>query len=399
MSELSEEEKRRILRERRAAKLSKGGASTRLNKITSGVSNSFLPTDSPIDKKASAPASASASSSPSPAATATATSSTTENDSLNTEPIINTSRLKSFNKSSPPVNSKRISQSFTTEHEDKINEDEDPQIVDLDSFIKDSKNKLSSPHHHTSVPDPLNENLNENGNEVDIDQLLNSILHGNQHSAAHNNSNDPNQQQPPLPDDFMKTMASMLGGQNPFENGAFGDSTDGKNPFAAFIGGGDGGIPNNSGSGPTLEEMDYQTKLTEYYNLRNRKIRSVFTLIRYISILILMFRTIINLEIQPTFQNPELIKDKFFQPSTNFWNYFLIIEVIFQSTFLLFISQDKNYSSGSFLVNLLNTFGSFLPINYRKLVLIFVKYQESLLFFIKDISFVVFILGLIAIFS
>lgn len=398
MSELSEEDKRRILRERRAAKLSKGGASTRLNKITGGVSNSFLPTDSPIDKKASLSTSASASPSPSPAP---ATSSTTENDSINTEPIISTSRLKSFNKSSSSVNSKRISQSFTTEDEDKNNEDEDPQIVDLDSFIKDNKNKLSSSHHHTSVPDPLNENPNENGNEVDIDQLLNSILHGNQHSAVHNNNNSNNQQQqPPLPDDFMKTMASMFGGQNPFENGAFGDSTDGKNPFAALAGGNGGvGSDGNFPNGPTLEEMDYQTKLTEYYNLRNRKIRSIYTLIRYISILILMFKTIINLEIQPTFQNPELIKDKFFQPSTNFWNYFLIIEIIFQSTFLFFISQDKNYSSGSFLVNLLNTFGSFLPINYRNLVLIFVKYQESLLFFIQDISFVVFVLGLIAIFS
>ncbi|CCF60721.1 hypothetical protein KAFR_0L01130 [Kazachstania africana CBS 2517] len=50
MSELSEAEKRRILRERRQQKFSNGGASSRLNKIT-GQADSHLSTDSPIEMK------------------------------------------------------------------------------------------------------------------------------------------------------------------------------------------------------------------------------------------------------------------------------------------------------------------------------------------------------------
>lgn len=50
MSELSETEKRRILRERRQNKFSKGGGASRLNKITGQV-DSHLSTESPLDRK------------------------------------------------------------------------------------------------------------------------------------------------------------------------------------------------------------------------------------------------------------------------------------------------------------------------------------------------------------
>ncbi|CCC70427.1 hypothetical protein NCAS_0E03570 [Naumovozyma castellii] len=48
MSELSESEKRRILRERRQKKFAQGGATSRLNKIT-GQAESHLSTESPLD--------------------------------------------------------------------------------------------------------------------------------------------------------------------------------------------------------------------------------------------------------------------------------------------------------------------------------------------------------------
>lgn len=51
MSEISAEEKRRLLRERRQQKFSKGGATSRLNKITGQQSNSFLPAESVLDRK------------------------------------------------------------------------------------------------------------------------------------------------------------------------------------------------------------------------------------------------------------------------------------------------------------------------------------------------------------
>lgn len=49
MSELSDAEKRRLLRERRQKKFSNGGASSRLNKITGQVPDSQLDTSSPLD--------------------------------------------------------------------------------------------------------------------------------------------------------------------------------------------------------------------------------------------------------------------------------------------------------------------------------------------------------------
>lgn len=54
MSELSDVEKRRILRERRQKKFSAGGGSNRLNKIT-GQADSFMSTDSTLDKKEQTP--------------------------------------------------------------------------------------------------------------------------------------------------------------------------------------------------------------------------------------------------------------------------------------------------------------------------------------------------------
>ncbi|CUS23303.1 LAQU0S09e01750g1_1 [Lachancea quebecensis] len=53
MSEISDAERRRILREKRQQKFSKGGASTRLAKITGQTENSFLSTESPLDSRES----------------------------------------------------------------------------------------------------------------------------------------------------------------------------------------------------------------------------------------------------------------------------------------------------------------------------------------------------------
>ncbi|SCU92511.1 LAMI_0E10814g1_1 [Lachancea mirantina] len=50
-SQLSEAEKRRILRERRQKKFSNGGASSRLGKITGETDKSFLASESPLDAK------------------------------------------------------------------------------------------------------------------------------------------------------------------------------------------------------------------------------------------------------------------------------------------------------------------------------------------------------------
>lgn len=54
MSELSESEKRRILRERRQKKFSSGGGSSRLNKIT-GQANSLMSTESSLDSRERTP--------------------------------------------------------------------------------------------------------------------------------------------------------------------------------------------------------------------------------------------------------------------------------------------------------------------------------------------------------
>ncbi|AMD19964.1 HCL187Wp [Eremothecium sinecaudum] len=58
MSELSESEKRQLLRERRKQKFSNGAGSTRLSKITGQQSGSFLPTESPLDRPKSSGSSA-----------------------------------------------------------------------------------------------------------------------------------------------------------------------------------------------------------------------------------------------------------------------------------------------------------------------------------------------------
>lgn len=108
MSELSELEKRKILRERRAAKFKKNGGTDRLNKITSS-NNSTLSMESPLDKKP-------------------------------TPPVSN--------------HSHRISQSFA--------HDQDPEIDDIDKFMS-----TDSP-----IPDPLNQTPEADDLELLLQKML-----------------------------------------------------------------------------------------------------------------------------------------------------------------------------------------------------------------------------------
>lgn len=66
MSELSDAEKRRILRERRQQKFNNGGATSRLNKITGQVPDSQLDNTSPLDSRSASRATASVSGTPTP---------------------------------------------------------------------------------------------------------------------------------------------------------------------------------------------------------------------------------------------------------------------------------------------------------------------------------------------
>lgn len=122
MSDLSEAERRKILRERRQQKFSNGGASSRLNKITGQVANNQLSTESPLD---SAPVSKSTSSLEASSPPASSTSpvgneaSTEEMDqliaSISKPP---SSRIPPKAKVAAPVNQKSPSQIETGNRDD-----------------------------------------------------------------------------------------------------------------------------------------------------------------------------------------------------------------------------------------------------------------------------------------
>ncbi|ODV83108.1 hypothetical protein CANARDRAFT_9959 [[Candida] arabinofermentans NRRL YB-2248] len=266
MSEISAAEKRRILREKRAAKLATN-SSDRLGKITGSV-GSHLPTksslgDSSPDQTATTPSTTSASSSSSSSASETATATA--------------SRKKS----------NRISQSF---------QDRDPETSDINTLISNDAQQISS---EDDVMSKLLENLMKNGH----DHI------------------DPQQQQQGggnglLPDDFMKTMSSLL---QQGENGGFG-----------------GNIPEEQEI--DHEANDYQQKLKQYNTYENKRAKLIFIIIRFILIIRIVYNNLIGDE----FAKPSFNKTNWKATGNSFWISFIFYEILFSLIYFI----GSNYIGG-----------------------------------------------------
>ncbi|KAG7697122.1 hypothetical protein KL948_002228 [Ogataea haglerorum] len=259
MSELTAAEKRRLLRERRQAKLA-ATSSDRLGKIT-GTVGSHLPTASPLSA-------------------------------------------------------------------------EDPPVSDI--------SEATTPAIDGSSGD----------SEPSMDKILESML-----SQGHNH-NVPSL----LPDDFMKTMSSILPSTN--------DESTEPTP------------------GPESNASEHEMQLNEYNRYQLRKFRLGFTALRFVSVLTLVYFKLVGYTLfYPSFERLDHGYGKI-----DLWNWFTILEVIFSVVYVLvyrFLPRTKENSIFSIIEGI-------LPQRYRSRFEMIVKYRDVIAFWINDLSVLILALGCLA---
>ncbi|VEU21988.1 DEKNAAC102971 [Brettanomyces naardenensis] len=365
MSELSAAEKRRILRERRAKKLA-ANASNRLDRIA-GINGPSSVEETTAEKKDEI--------SQDTDGTAATTSAETNETDITRKTIKRASQTADG--SSDGIDSRGSYQSSTP---------------DLSSL------KIADPLHKN----PSEENMGgfgDGGDELDMDNLLRQLLQGMDHSQQH--PQDATSEAPPLPDDFMKTISSML--KQSMEGG---DASNFPESLNQAAGGGFGGVPPK-----TANELQAENEMKEYNNYRVARLDILFTLFRYIGIFFLIYTQVLGVEdYQASFQNLRpniqgsgrsflsrfcfwsngdfILRDA---SSSRFWNLFLLLEVV--SSIAYYFARSALPPSPP---NLLISLGSgFVPQRYRKIIDFAVQHFDLLKFFLSDLAFVIVVLGAI----
>ncbi|QPG73263.1 hypothetical protein FOA43_000571 [Brettanomyces nanus] len=351
MGELTAVERRRILRERRAKKLA-SNASDRLEKIA-GLNGSML------DKRAKAEA-ASIDSTP-----------TTANTATSSEGIDNSEGQKRFTASTASS--------------------ESPDLTHL---------KIIDPLHKNPSEETVT-GLDDTEGDIGMDELLRKLMQGMDHSQQHDrNSPEPAM----LPDDFMKTMSSML--KQSMEGGNTEDTFPALPQSAMGSAGAMGKLP---------EQLKAESELKEYNDYRVARLQVFFTFARYIGIFILVITQIVDfVDYQASFQNlrPTIkgAKRSLFSrfsfwsngdiilrdaSSCRFWNSFVILEIV--SSFLYHFARSRfPPSSPNMLVSLAS---GFIPRKYKWIFDTAFQQKEILSFIVSDLALVIVIIGMMTYFE
>ncbi|KAG7893818.1 hypothetical protein KL908_002872 [Ogataea polymorpha] len=259
MSELTAAEKRRLLRERRQAKLA-ATSSDRLGKIT-GTVGSHLPTESPLSA-------------------------------------------------------------------------EDPAVSDISEAMTPATDGSSGDA------------------ELSMDKLLENML-----SQSHNHDVPSI-----LPEDFMKTMSSILPSMN--------DESSKPTPASQ------------------KKLSDQETRLDEYNRYQLRKFRLGFTILRFVSVLTLVYFRLVGYTLfYPSFERLDHGYGK-----VDLWNWFTILEVLYSVVYVLvyrYLPQTRENSIFSIIEG-------FVPQHYRGRFEMVVKYRDVVVFWINDLSVLILALGCLA---
>ncbi|KAG7844263.1 hypothetical protein KL941_004212 [Ogataea angusta] len=188
--------------------------------------------------------------------------------------------------------------------------------------------------------------------EPSMDKILENML-----GQGHNH-NVPSV----LPEDFMKTMSSILPSMN------------------------DESSKPTSGAGKKPSEHELQ--LDEYNRYQLQKFKLGFTVLRFVSVLTLVYFRLVGYTLfYPSFERLDHGYGKI-----DLWNWFTILEVFFSVVYVLayrYLPQTRDNSIFSIIEG-------FVPQHYRGRFEMIVKYRDVVVFWINDLSVLILALGCLA---
>ncbi|ODV59222.1 GET complex subunit GET2 ASCRUDRAFT_82221 [Ascoidea rubescens DSM 1968] len=378
MSTLSEAEKRKLLRERRAAKLKNQGSS-RLQKITNSNS-SFQPTATkPVANSHLQEAQIKDNANNIANSNANASNTKSDND---------TSNITNENENEKRSNLKSSSLANSAINEDKIDELSIDQSSSFKSFSDNSnafnrRTKMSRismmlneppnleeyddhEHDHEHDLDPQDQDidtLNFNGSSIDVTDLeidkLSKIFVDSINKSQFSNGNDQDGTFNPSMNDFVKEMF----GNDEFEGILSNFNRQNFNQ-------GNTNNNNNFPPGHGQEVLKYNKYLTHQFKAK-------FTLFKFIILLIAVIYSFSQHETYSSLDKIARIED---YPKTTFYYFFLIFE--FFSSLFFYLLYNFHFFKFDYI------FDSIIA-----------QYCEMIGFIVNDLAFVVVIFGLLSYFN
>ena len=347
--QLTEAEKRKLLRERRLAKMAQGKASDRLNTILSQGSSV---------KSVSPPAVTSVLENKATKSTDTATVTDSSTNATSVSP--------SAAKATPT----------STGVSSAISDFDDPEIQDISDVTMNNSGVLALGN--------LSGLDSNNPSQPNLDEMFQKIM---QQQSQHNCDNDNSGENNPMAE-MLKMFNSMGGGDN---NGGLGG-------FDSMFSGSPNSPPPESIS---PEMMKYQADLAKYHTYQEQLWQFRFLVVR---ILATIFNFAYHFITIPSFtaSNHAYVRDlSEVYPLLGFMTIFTSIEVVIIATYyLLFTKLGLFHASNqkSFILKGISTLSMFVPqlLRYEPLVATLLGYKELLGIFVGDLSLVIVMFGLLS---
>lgn len=288
---------------------------------------------------------------------------------------------------------------LTSNGRTEANEIKDTKPIKESDFPDLSKLNAVDPL-HTNTPGE-NDLMGDDVDESEVDRLMQNVFKEMEHSKQHT---DDSSLPSLLPDDFMKTMSSML--KQSTKKGELGKLPG----FASQLqAGSEQGSPDKS-----AEQLKYESDTKLYYKYKITRMRAYFTLFRFLTIIIIIFTQVIGIKeytasfenLRPLFQDSGhsfLSSFRFWSNgdmilrdarSSRFWIYFFTLEVV--SSMLYYTIRSRLPDTNSQITSMLI---GFIPPRYKRLVCTIKHQIDLLLLFITDLAFVIVIMGLLTYFS
>ncbi|KAF6013839.1 hypothetical protein HII13_001087 [Brettanomyces bruxellensis] len=257
-----------------------------------------------------------------------------------------------------------------------------------------------------NVADPLHRNSSEEDNviddeidETDMDKLMQNIFSKMEHSKQHpDDSSLPSL----LPDDFMKTMSSML--KQSAKNGGQGQLPDLASKIQA---------ESHESSVKSATQTKYENDMKRYTEYEITRINVYFTLFRFLAIIAIITIHVAGYtdytasfeNLRPSFQDNKhsfwsrfqfwsngdmILRDA---RSSRFWTYFMTLEVI--ASMLYYSIRSRLPESSPQIITMLI---GFIPSRFQGLAHTATRQFDVLLRFITDLAFVIVVMGLLTYF-
>lgn len=215
---------------------------------------------------------------------------------------------------------------------------------------------------------------------------------------------------PPATEDF-DAMLNKIFGAGPGAGAQGAGAADGDaDPFAMMMqmlnsgdpSGGAGGFPGMPSGAEGVPESLYQAKLQKYYAYQQKKTKTVFFIVRFITTVVNFFYHYHNSPENAFQASSQAAIRKFEFSKSGFFSWFITIEVGILATYFFVVSNTKYIANdGNLILKGISMASMFLPQVqlYRPLILRLLSYWEVLGMFIGDVALITLLFGLTSYFG